>query len=412
MYAQMNSEHEHAAPTWDQPSQQTEGKNVKQAPPFQLTSEPVAPQLDLNSPDFVQQLIDTADYRFLSNRKHHLGWHNSLDKQKAPAKKGKQKDTVGPEDAITPAPLSPAAIARFCGDIDQQLANVTFPTNSGTDFNEHKNGHRYMARSHDKNAQAAAHTEYGKTAALSTIGIDSPTDTQQRTWEHFHIVMGEEGDTSALNIWDAQIVTMGSGLSGKSGQAGKMLARLPQAYQDKLYALGIFIGDKGSIKYLDPKTQKVHTDDNAWRELKKNRTLLAHLTNMAQSQEEIATDANPDEKVSMRQAMMRAQFDQFAKNNAQLMNSKFKSGPYNTRALAVKLHHWFPGMYNWKRVLSGEGTISAMPTDFDSALKWGRDIMASGKFAGHLKQYDRLKRFKKVTSSKAAKAYAEKQFDR
>lgn len=398
----MNSEHEHAAPSWDQPSPETEGKNVKQAPPFQLASEPAAPQLDLNSPDFVQQLIDTADYRFLANRKHHLGWHNSLAGKAKPAK---EEQPVGPEDALTPAPLSPTAIAQFCGEVDQRLANVSFPTKSGTGFNEHNNGHRYMSRSHDSNDQAAAHTEYNKTADLSTIGIDKPTATQQKTWEHFQIILGEEGDTSALNTWDAQIVTIGSGFGAKFGQAGKVLARLPQAYLDKLYVVGVYVGNDGSIKYLDTKTQKVFTDRDAWKQIKKNHNLLGHLVNLAQSQEEVATDANPDEKISLRQAMLKAQFDQFSDNTAPLFRSKFKSGPYNTRQMAIKMNHWLPGIFNWN-------AIRSMPKNFDEAYKWGRKQLKDAGKSGQIPQYNRMDRFKQVTSSEAAKKYADKQFGR
>lgn len=401
MQLHMNPEHDHAAP---QPadSKHSAGNNVRQAPEFQLTSDPASPQLDFNSPDFVQQLVDLADYRFLTNRKHHLGWHHTLA-QKAP--KAKDDKKVEPEDHAAPAPMSPEIIAQFCGEVDTRLSTVTFPTKSGTEFNEHNKGHRYMARSHDSNDQAAAHTEYNKTADLSLVGIDKPTATQQKVWEHFKIILGEEGDTSALNTWDAQIVTIGGGFGAKFDQAGEVLARLPQAYLDKLYEVGVYIGGDGSVKYLDTKTQKVYADRDAWKQIKKNHNLLGHITNLAQSEEDIATDANPDEKISMRDAMLTAQFEQFSSNTAPLFRSKFNSGPYNTRQMAIKMHHWLPGIFNWK-------TIRTMPTDFDAAYKWGRELLKSSGMSGQIGQYNRMDRFKKVTSSAEAKKYADKQFGR
>ena len=397
-------------------NQSSSGNNVQSPPDFQLT----AGELSMDDPAFVQNLIDLADYRFIGNHKHQLGWHNSMftpAEEDAADKKGASKktpksgetDLVNPEDPIKPVPISQAAIDKYCGEVEKRLETVAFPTKSGTGFSEHKGGHRYMSRSHDKNAQAAAHTEYSKTAEMSQLGITEPSDKQETLWDHFKIVLGEEGDTSALNTWDAQIVTIGSGFGAKYGQAGKVLARLPDAYLAQLYAVGIHVGADGSVKYLDAAAKKVYAGREAWKQIKENHNLLGYITNLAQSTDMIAQndkpDGSPGDQISMRNAMLKAQFDQFVSNNHGLFGTKFKSGPYNTRQMAIKMHHWLPGVFSWS-------ALKEMPSDFDKALAWGKKKLKDADLTKYNTQYDRLKRFKDVTSAKKAKEYADRQFNR
>ena len=401
-------------------------------PPLQLTAgeeggEKAAPEakeapapLSMDDPDFVQQLVDLADYRFLGNRTHDLGWHNALyeaPEEEAPkGKKKKEKEAdplegvvepgmVHPEAALEPSGPSQTVIDKYCKEVGQRLTNVPFPTKSGTGFKEKGSGHQYMARSHDKNAQAAAHTEWGKTAGLDKVGYNDPTDNQETLWAHFKIVLGEEGDTSALNSWDAQIVTIGAGFGAKYGQAGKLLARLPDAYLDQLYQVGIYVGRDGSVRFLDATEKKVYSERDAWKKIKENENLLAYFANLAQSTDMIAEDNKPDEQISMRNAMLRAQWEQFLSNNTKVFGTDLASGPWNTRQMAIKMHHWLPGVYSWK-------ALKDIPKDFDAAFKWGKKKLKDNDLTKYNGQYDRLKRFKDVTSKKKAEEYAERMFNR
>lgn len=384
------------------------------------TASPETMPLNADDPDFVQQLVDLADYRFLSNRNSSMGWHNSLyeaPKEEETTGKKKKNEPVDPlegvlkpeyanlKDSSESPSITPEVVDKYCAQLSQRLTNVPFPTNNGTGFKEKRSGHQYMARSHDKNDQAAAHTEWGKNAGMDVVGYDDPSNEEKILWKHFKIVLGEEGDTSAINSWDAQIVTIGAGFGAKFGQAGSLLARLPEAYLDQLYQVGIYVGPDGNVRFLQATEKKVYEGREAWKKIKENENLLAYFSNLAQSTEMIEEDGNPDEKVSMRDAMLRAQWEQFLHNNTKVFKTPVKSGPWNTRQMAIKMHHWLPGVFNWK-------SINGIPTDFDAAFKWGKKKLKDSGQSKYLGQYERMKRFKKVTSQSAAEKYAEGMFNR
>ncbi len=266
-------------------------------------------------------------------------------------------------------------------------------------------GHAYMARNHDDNPQAVEHANYCRTATLGMVGVASPTPLQSEIFQLFRLVQSEEGDTSAINAYDGQIVTIGSGFSARSGNALEVLQRLPGPYLDRLYSAGIYIGEGSDFRVFDASSNRVLSGENAWRNIRNRPELLQYLIYLAQSTDSMAGD-NGEVRES-RNWMLRAQWEQF-----EAENTPFLSGPgmrldLNVRILLVKLHHWYPGTFSWWRVVDRIDR-SRHRFHFNRAMRWARGRLQQRDFA----QLNRMRRFFEITNFAAVEAHINTQYGR
>lgn len=323
------------------------------------------------------------------------GWHKYL---RLKHKRGSKQPKYGDGS------LADEAVDIFIQQIQDTLSQVQYPTNHPhAGFNKHRDGYRYMARAHRLNPRSVEHALWNRFVEPQDAGLEAPTTQQRLLWRHFQVVMAEEGDTSALNVWDGQIVTLGAGFGGRYLQANRLMLRLPYEYLQKLYRVGIHFASDGTLYYLDTRSKRVRTGTDAWIGIKANPNLLAYWVELAQSTEELAGSENPSSPMRLRNWMLRAQFEQFYGNNAALLGTKFENAPFNVRMLLVKLHHWLSSFFSWD-------ALQSCPTTFAGAMAWARKRLLASKFAHYAGQLQAMNRFAPLATEESIEEYLDHQY--
>lgn len=299
-------------------------------------------------------------------------WHRSLPSSTIPAGRISYIGGTGrrgtprlgrrypPRPAIEPMADTAWQTVRqtLIDDIRSRLTGITAPTPSGG-MGIYHGGYAYMARNYREGRleqeTSRLHHEFMTSATLASIGFASPNSRITVLWQQFQRIITQEGDTSAINAWDDQIVTIGAGFSAKTGAAGEIYNRMPSGFRQQLYTHGIRVNPDNTFTVLDLDRGMVETGENALRLLQVNPTMLALLTRAAQSETLLQQGG---EERSQRSWMLRAQFQQFLKRNRDVPDSVFG---WNQAAMqfAFKLKHW-SGALSWRQMGSTGGDVNAL----------------------------------------------------
>lgn len=282
--------------------------------------------------------------------------------------------TMVPEDDGT-ARISRAALIQ---QMQARLSNVTLPGRDGNLPMHRSGGYAYMATRNMENQDSADYISHIRGLTIEDLGYDSVSTNQRRIWPLFHFIM-QEGDPSAINAWDGEHITLGSGWSADTDSlnGGMVLNRLPAAYRRQLYSVGIHVeGSDGPIAnqltVLDFGTGSVMHGEDALVLLSADQQRLGFLINAAQSQEQMSNDDNT-ESTPQANWMVRAQFEQFIRNNR--ISPAMFAWPQRSLRFAVKLHHWM-GSLGWPGLESHGPNVNTLANHAYSRLlpRWtGRE---------------------------------------
>ena len=235
--------------------------------------------------------------------------------------------------AVPAGRLSDYELQEVHQAVERRLSGVPVPP-----LNAHRSGVRFTAEygATHGDQPSAAHLEWLSQQSLASIGYPNPDPTTVALWQTFRfMILPAEGDTSAIQAWDEQVVTIGPGFAGSTGgsgrgQAGAVYARMPEAFRGNLYWHGIFFSETGDIAVLasTPRGVQVRTGNAAWRVIRRDYRRLGLLIRAAQSP-------------GARQPMLRAQFQQFLRNNRR-MPPDFPERGRQLFFIACRLVHWLP----------------------------------------------------------------------
>jgi len=201
------------------------------------------------------------------------------------------------------------------------------------------------AKKDQESADAAKGYQGWLKTAVPTIAKD-PKDVH---WQIYKMLMGWEGDPSAMNAYDQVNVTWGSGFSG-AGPVMELILRVFQKspeIKDAFFNAGVTIGADGNFCVVDPdKKWKLH-DADAQLYVRTHQELLAMMVNCAQGvfQAELANkgDKSPDP----RQAVLDANFETFMTGAGNSIPSNVLGWSTEEAALAAHAVHAAPGIYKW-----------------------------------------------------------------
>jgi hypothetical protein len=257
----------------------------------------------------------------------------------------------GDPPAAAPTDVQAEAVRLATETIEARLNAIEIPATSG-ELLIYRGGYAYRAHTHrDGSADAAAHDDYMHSD--NPLGLTSARD--RRRWEIFQFVTGE-GDTSAINAYDSQRVTIGAGFSAVSGAAGQMLNRLPAPMRQRLFDHGILLETDNSFAVFDTSRGVVERGENALRVLQVDPRRLAVFSTLAQSTEDVSDGTTTR---SEREWMLRAQFEQATSS----IPAAVFDWPLAIAKVAIKLQHWQSGVATWGRLVGWAGAgadLSAM----------------------------------------------------
>lgn len=280
--------------------------------------------------------------------------------------------------AAAPTDEQAAALRLATETIQTRMTGIAIPATNG-ELIVYNGGYAYRAHTHaEGSAAAAAHDQY--MAEENPLGLTSARDLQR--WAIFRFVLGE-GDTSAVNAYDSQLLTLGAGFGAGGeradgrGAAGTLLNRLPAAMRQRLFDHGIYVESDDSFTVLDLNRGVVERGANALRVLQVDQTRLALFSTLAQSTEDVTEGA---ETHSAREWMLRAQFEQATSE----IPDAVIDWPLATAKVAIKLYHWQPGIATWGRIVGWAGagpSLSAMCRGARDAIWRANGEPASGAFS-------------------------------
>lgn len=328
------------------------------APPRLMTPDPieslgVQPGLMESRADAVARLIPLAEAAararlraisgdrpgaHLFDRGHRESWPNALPTAPTPALNNLQRQAI-------------EAVQR-------RLEAVEIPT-ATNHLRRAGRGHDYIAR-RDGAPEHRAYAFRGD----EELGLAS-SRRDQRAWEIFEFVMRSEGDTSALNTYDSQIVTVGAGFSARSRRAQALYNRLPEAFRRTLFEHGIQVNDDNTFTVLDLTQGIAVSGDGGLRLLQRDERRLSLLINLAQSEEQMTMEG---ETRPAREWMLEAQFEQIRDG---LPRAVVDTWPLAAAKIAVKIRHWQPGVVSWADL----SRWSTAGTDVSAMLRGARDAI-------------------------------------
>jgi hypothetical protein len=324
-----------------------------------------------------QPHISAAEYQTLDemlqyNGSH--GWHISLPQSSLEAGsigiqetgRGRERPTLGgsypAESQMEPTAGSGADQARrqLLDYIRGQLASVSIPTESGQmevfrGRGGRGGGYAYQARNYSTEG-SQRHQAYMSQVSLEGIGLDASNPLTVAMWSEFRRIISHEGDTSAINAYDEQMVTIGAGFAATSNNAGAIYNRMPQETRQRLFEHGIRVNDDNSFSVIDLRRGVVEHGNNALRLMQVEPRMLGVLVQEAQSQREISQG---EQRMSSAAWMVRAQFEQFMELNR---GSEFLYAPpwdERTRRFAIRLRHWM-GSLGWDIIRGANGNARAL----------------------------------------------------
>jgi hypothetical protein len=180
---------------------------------------------------------------------------------------------------------------------------------------------------------AAAHQNYLRGLTAQDLGL---TGLDRNRWEIFRY-LNAEGDTSAINAYDSEMVTIGQGLGAHGGRAGAVYRNMPDEFHERLYRYGILINPDNTFTVLDLNRGDVAHGDNALRILQADERRLGALAYEAQSIRMIGHRGSQREQ---RAWMVLAQFLE----SASTISRQFLEPPWTLplAKFALRAHHWQP----------------------------------------------------------------------
>jgi hypothetical protein len=131
-------------------------------------------------------------------------------------------------------------------------------------------------------------------------------------FEVFRQISGWEGESSAINTWDSEMLTVGAGFSAIANNQyyiGRMFSLMPDAFLQKLYEVGFRVNEDFTCSAVNYQTGAILHEKEAFDSLRKNEGFLRLLINLAQSTEQATHQGETKE---LRQWMFEAQFILFA----------------------------------------------------------------------------------------------------
>ena len=271
---------------------------------------------------------------------------------------------------VTPISDDILALARaaLIDRIEGRLRSVTIPTETGHlrlwgtqgDRNAGRfPGYAYSVReTTDEPFEAFWQTvrEASTPAAASGVGIDVTDERTRKFWDAYRFIAGGEGDISAINTWDYQYLTIGSGFSARRGNAEQIYARMPAEFHENLYRYGIYVDTaEHQFVVLDTARGVVESGNDALQLIQVNERLLGVLIRAASSEEMMTQD---EEEQPAQVWMLRAQFEQFQALHSRA-RSVFDWDSEANRRFAFVLAHWMPGALNWNVLQSPQRANNA-----------------------------------------------------
>jgi hypothetical protein len=173
--------------------------------------------------------------------------------------------------------------------------------------------------------------------------------------------LNAEGDTSAINAYDTQRVTIGSGFGAQSRRAGRVYNYMPPQFRERLYMHGILVNPDNTFTILDLNRGVVEHGDNALRILQVDERRLGLLVHEAQSEREITHEGETREQ---RLWMVRAQMLEATREIPDPMLS------WRSIALlkfAIRCNHWQPSTIPYRSYLE------SMPENLNVIARRVRD---------------------------------------
>ena len=264
--------------------------------------------------------------------------------------------------------------------IKTKLAGFTIPTKSGK-MVDYKGGLAYQSKSHrNMNDQSKKHHEFlegykkkgMKDARLQRLIPEIKTSNRYRIlWGMFNqIILPQEGDTSAINAWDDQIVTYGAGYSAKGVaakpgkdkgdglDAGRIFNKMPQEFRQRLYEAGIYVNPNHTLTILSHISGTLKHGNSALKIMADYYPgMFGAYIEQAQSDEKVPEKGQTkgEDNFEMREHMLKAQFIRFVERNADMPDSVL-GWDFEKIAYAIKLKHW-SGALSWSRLASSGGSI-------------------------------------------------------
>jgi hypothetical protein len=247
----------------------------------------------------------------------------------------------------------------------ERLTEVAIPTPSGElgmRLNQEFGGYAYRARAYTQgrfeHEASREHMDYLSNLELAGIGLDSSDLRVGALWRLFRGIWVHEGDPSAINAYDSEIVTLGAGFSGATDarDMGRILNMLPSAYHNHLYACGILVNEDNTLTVLDFVRGVVEQNDNALRILQVDTQRLGLLIRLAQSQQQMSHEGLT---LSARAWMVRSQFIRFMERNSDVPTTILTNWDAVPLRFAFKLKHWAGGLH-WSRMAATRGDINAI----------------------------------------------------
>ncbi|MCO4783862.1 MAG: hypothetical protein KC646_16155 [Candidatus Cloacimonetes bacterium] len=264
----------------------------------------------------VQATSDDLLFKF-SREDDSQGWHSYLDELS-------KKENLTPQEEEKKQSI----LARF----QEVLASQVSPRGEGVKFRAYKKGFVYNANEwadYGKSASTNAHREWVKQANNTIHSIPAAkvkngykglstevlTDDPKRVafiFELFRQISGWEGESSAINTWDSEMLTVGPGFSAIANNQyymGRMFSLMPDKYLQKLYGAGFRVNADFTCTIVDYKTGRLLHEKAGFDSLRKNHEFLSLLVNLAQSTDSATHNGETKE---LRQWMYEAQFILFA----------------------------------------------------------------------------------------------------
>lgn len=231
-------------------------------------------------------------------------------------------DEPGWEDHAASA-LAPGQSDILPAEITDDIERARAAVPDVSDLTPYKVGHIYTGNT-DK-----AHLAYLKEYLRTRASRASPAD--RRKILAFAAFQSREGSTAAINTYDSQIVTWGTGWGGRGGLGGVMTRATASAgVRGRLGSAGVRYREKNFWDVVDLASKRVITGrEPALELLRASRPLLCLLIDLARDP-------------ATRDAVTEAQLATFMRSSANIAASEAIS----TQALfnlVTHIKHWAPG---------------------------------------------------------------------
>jgi|GEM_PF-6136102 len=234
--------------------------------------------------------------------------------------------------------LSQADLELIASAIEESRERIPSPRGD-KGLRKAKKGFVYSAYMYrDKVGKGPAHEEWLRTAKPNWSAFNPEVEDRsdlgskrrlQFLFEIFRQISTWEGDTSSINTWDNQYLTIGAGFSGlataktlqKDGVrlVGKIYGLMPDAARQVLYGNGVRLNEDRTFSFFDTERLEVVRGNDALKRMRGVESIARTFVLLAQS---IATAQKRGRRESMRQWMLESQFEVFCK----IGTSKFPDG--------------------------------------------------------------------------------------